>query len=102
VHTDGLAEVPALARAHAAELLLKEVIQRPAARVVGLEVLHHLNEDAELDALGVRLDFPRLRRQVVGAAREEDDAILLDRRDRRVHARRRRRVVRRRVGRFLA
>ena len=58
----------------------------PPPLVGGLEVLEHLDQDAQLDALGVRLDLLGLRRKLIGAAGEEDDAILLDGGDGRIDA----------------
>src|SRR3712207_7647246 len=59
---------------------------RSAAAVGGFEVAQHLDQDAQLDPLGVGLDLARLRRQLVGAAGEKDDTVLLDGRDGRVRS----------------
>ena len=56
-----------LALSDATELILKK-----ATEAFGLGALKHLNQCAQFDALGVRLDFLRFIRKFVDSTREDD------------------------------
>ena len=73
MHAGRFAEIAGFPCADPTELLLKEVKQRSAAMVVRFEILHHLDEDSQLDSLGMRLNFLRFGGKIFGAAQEAED-----------------------------